>query len=122
MRGDAYFCPQDAHRLLEPFGDQVDEEFAAEYGVENYPSLAIPRAIAATQELARDTDGITSVPAWQPVITGQEISRILATILGVETGGSKAIGRGYQAREVHEETMANITDTLGFDPMAEEEA
>jgi hypothetical protein len=116
LNGDGYYLPQKAEQLLLPFSDHATDGFLAEHDSEQFPTLSWREAIADEQRLARDARGMLDVPAYQPVITGEEIAGVLCDALGIGRSSGKAIGQARSAREGHGVMIHDIRHELGVEP------
>lgn len=106
MGGQSYHYPARAQDVLAPFANEATDDFCERYDIDpEYRQLSVSHAIADAQVLARDARGLTSAPAWQPIITGRDISVILVEMLGGEPSDATMGGAGYTFDAQHRENV-----------------
>lgn len=112
LKGQAYVLPQKADQVLTPFEEFITEEYAERFDVEDYPELAFPKAIAEKQTVADDARGLPTVPAYQPILTGHEVSEILVEAIGEEPSDATMGGAGFTADKRHKENIDTAAEEL----------
>jgi len=117
--GQSYYEPDRAGQVLLPLVGHCTDEWLADRDTDD-PSEAVVHAIADEQQLARDARGITTVPDYNPVISGADISALLVEMLGAERSDYSAVGFGSTADGRYRANVAEAFDRLPDDLVPDE--